>query len=88
MSETPRENEAAAAQFTKVYNSTRDHPEGVQAALGEVQQQEVRVDLDASVFPQELAAVLGKARKNKATSNGVAIELLDRVRHIQRYSAC
>ena len=77
--ETPGENAmAAAAHFTKVYKTSRERPEGTQAALDEVQQREVRVDLDSIIMPEDLGAVLVKAKKSKATSNGVVIiELLE-----------
>lgn len=35
-----------------------------------VQQREVRVDLHFIILPEELAAVLVKAKKSKATSKG------------------
>ena len=58
--ETPGENAAAAAaaHLTKAHNTTREHPEGAQAALDKVYQREVRVDLDSIILPEELEAVL------------------------------
>ena len=76
--EAPRENAtAAAANFTKAHITTRGRPEGAQAALVKRQQREARADLDFIILPMEPAAVLVKAKKNKATSNGVAVRLLE-----------
>ena len=74
---TPTENaEAAAKHFTKVYNGARERPEGAEEAVNSVKQRRTRIDLDAPISESELDEVLRKAKPGKATSNMVAMELL------------
>jgi exonuclease III len=74
---TPAENaDAAAKHFTKVYNITRERPPGAEEAVNSVKQRPTMIDLDAPISESELDEVLKKAKPGKATSNGVAVELL------------
>ena len=74
---TPAENaDAAAKHFTKVYNGTRERPAGAAEAVDSVKQRPTRIDLDVPISESELDEVLRKAKPGKATSNMVAMELL------------
>jgi len=74
---TPAENaDTAAKHFTKAYNGTRERPAGAAEAVDSVKQRPTRIDLDAPISESELDEVLRKAKPGKATSNMVAMELL------------
>ena len=78
---TPEENAAAATEhFTKVYNNSRERPEESAAAVDGVEQRKVKIELDDPITFEEFNKVLNDAKKDKATSNQVPIEVLEATR--------
>jgi hypothetical protein len=77
----PEENATVAtAHFTKVYNIHRERPQGSDEAVSGVRQRAVRVGLDDPITVEEFTKVLSSAKKGKATSNQVPIEVLEATR--------